>query len=205
LPERRRWRADGRQFSAPGENRENLTTVNWNPARARQDRAEDSKAMIAAVQSNKGTTTHVMSMAKFERFFRIAAGLNVDKQDLKRYSDFINQKVYDLLLRAEAAAKANGRLIIEPFDLPITKGLQESIHEFRKIDEQIELQPILDQLTAQPPLDLAYGEDTESQLPLVVGGLSVALARAFKIIDGNLKNPATEHWQRCFRIFDLLM
>jgi hypothetical protein len=38
-----------------------------------------------------------------ERFFRIAAGL--DKQDLKRYSDFINQKVYDLLLRAEAAAK----------------------------------------------------------------------------------------------------
>jgi Domain of unknown function (DUF1931) len=205
LPERRRWRADGRQFSAPGENRENLTTVNWNSARARQDRAEDSKTMIAAVQSNKGPTTHVMSVAKFERFFRIAAGLDVDKQDLKRYSDFINQKVYDLLLRAEAAAQANGRLVIEPFDLPITKGLQESIHEFRKIDEQIELQPILDQLTAQPPLDLAYGEDTERQLPLVVGGLSLALARTFKIIDGNLKNPATEHWQRCFCIFDLLM
>jgi hypothetical protein len=161
--------------------------------------------MIAAVQSNKRPTSHVMRVAKFERFFRIAAGLDVDKQDLKRYSDFTNQKVYDLLLRAEAAAKANGRLIIEPFDLPVTKGLQESIQEFRKIDEQIELQPILDQLTAQPPLDLAYGEDTESQLPLVVGGLSLALARTFKIIDGNLKNPATEHWQRCFRIFDLLM
>ena len=161
--------------------------------------------MIAAVQSNKRPTSHVMRVAKFERFFRIAAGLDVDKQDLKRYSDFINQKVYDLLLPAEAAAKANGRLIVEPFDLPITKGLQESIHEFRKIDEQIELQPILDQLTAQPPLDLAYGEDTESQLPLVVGGPSLALARTFKIIDGNLKNPKTEHRQRCFRIFDLLM
>jgi Domain of unknown function (DUF1931) len=97
--------------------------------------------MIAALQSNKSPTTHVMSVAKFERFFRIAAGLDVDKQDLKRYSEFINQKVYDLLLRAEAAAKANGRVIIEPFDLPITKGLQESIHEFKKIDEQIELQP----------------------------------------------------------------
>jgi len=45
----------------------------------------------------------------------------------KRYSDFINQTVYDLLVRVEAAAKANGRVIIEPFDLPITKGLQESI------------------------------------------------------------------------------
>jgi hypothetical protein len=89
--------------------------------------------------------------------------------------------------------------------LPITKGLQESIHEFQKIDEEIELQPILDQLTARPPLDLAYDEDIESQLPEVVGGLSVALARTFKIIDGALKNPATEHWQKAFRIFDLLM
>jgi hypothetical protein len=167
----------GTNFRRHRENRENLTIVNWSMARARQDRSRDSKAMTAAVQSNKSPTTYVMSVAKFERFFRIAAGLNVDKQDLKRYSDFINQKVYDLLLRAEATAKANGRLIIEPFDLPITKGLQESIHEFKKIDEQIELQPILDQLTARPPLDLAYDEDTESQLPEVVGGLSLALAR----------------------------
>jgi hypothetical protein len=126
--------------------------------------------MTAAVQSNRSPTTHVMSVAKFERFFRIAAGLDVDRQDLKCYSDFINQKVDDLLLRAEATAKANGRLIIEPFDLPITKGLQESIHEFKKIDEQIELQPILDQLTARPPLDLAYDEDTESQLPELWAG-----------------------------------
>jgi hypothetical protein len=39
----------------------------------------------------------------------------------------------------------------------------------------------------------------------MVGGLSLALARAFKIIDGSLRNPQTEHWQKCFRIFDLLM
>src|SRR3982075_103997 len=161
--------------------------------------------MIAAVQSNKRPSSHVMSVAKFERFFRIAAGLDVDKQDLKRYSDFINHKIYDLLVQAEAAARTNGRVIIEPFDLPITKGLQESNHEFEKIDEQIELQPILNQLTARPPLDLAYGEDTESSMPEGVGGLSWTLGRAFKIIDGNLKNPATEHWQKCFRIFDLLM
>ena len=104
--------------------------------------------MIAAVQSSKSPTSHVMSVAKFERFFRIAAGLDVDKQDLKRYGDFINRKVYDLLVRAEAVAKANGRTIIEPFDLPITRGLQESICEFENIDEQIELRPILEHLRA---------------------------------------------------------
>jgi uncharacterized protein DUF1931 len=165
----------------------------------------DSEAMIAAVQSNTTPTSHAMSIAKFKRFFRIAAGLDVDKQDLKRYSDFINQKIYDLLLRGQAAAKANGRVIIEPFDLPITKGLQESIHEFEKLDEQVELRPILDQLAARPPLDLAYGDDVEAWLAEVVGGLSLALARAFKVIDGGLRNPQTEHWQKCFRIFDLLM
>jgi hypothetical protein len=56
----------------------------------------------------------VMSINKFERFFRVAAGLDVDKKDLKRYSDFVNQKTYDLLIRGTAAATANGRDIIEP-------------------------------------------------------------------------------------------
>jgi uncharacterized protein DUF1931 len=146
-----------------------------------------------------------MAVARFERFFRRAAGLDVDKQDLKRYSDFVNHKVYDLLVRGEATAKANGRDLIEPIDLPITKGLQESIHLFKELDESIELRPILDHLTARPPLALSYSEETEAKLPDLVGGLSVALARTFKIIDPDLKNPQTVHWQRSFEIFELLL
>jgi Domain of unknown function (DUF1931) len=85
----------------------------------------------------------VMGVTKFERFFRVAASLDVDKHDLKRYTDFVNHKIYDLLLRAEATAKANGRDIVEPQDLPITKGLQESIQAFAKLEEEVELDPIL--------------------------------------------------------------
>jgi Domain of unknown function (DUF1931) len=155
--------------------------------------------------SEQPASTHVMGVARFERFFRITAGIDVDKQDLKRYSDFVNEKIYDLLIRGEAAAKANGRDIIQPFDLPITKGLQESIHEFKHIDEPIELAPILDQLTALPPLDLDYSYETEGRLPQIAGGLSVALARTFKIIDPDVKNPNAEHWERSFRIFGLLL
>ena len=147
----------------------------------------------------------VMSIAKFERFFRLAAGLDIDKNDLKRYSDFVNQKTYDLLLRSQATAKANGRDIIEPFDLPITKGLQESMHAFRDIDEEIELKPILEYITAQPPLDLTYSVETEAELPSIVGGLSMALARTFKSIDPELKNPQTMQWERAFSIFNLLL
>jgi hypothetical protein len=147
----------------------------------------------------------VMSINKFERFFRVAAGLDVDKKDLKRYSDFVTQKTYDLLIRGKAAATGNGRDIIEPADLPITKGLQESIHEFRKIDEDIELKSILEYIVALPPLNMTYSYETEERLPDVVGGLSVALARTFTIIDPDLKNPQTRHWERAFRIFDLLL
>jgi hypothetical protein len=147
----------------------------------------------------------VTAIARFERFFRSVAGLDVDKSDLRRYSDFVNDKLYDLLLRAQAAAKANGRDVIEPHDLPITKGLQERIHEFRALDEEIELQPILDHLAARPPHDLAYGEEAEARLPAIAGGISVALARTFKVIDPELKNPQTRHWEMALRIFDLLL
>jgi hypothetical protein len=157
---------------------------------------------MVATQSLHAT---IMAVAKFERFFRRAAGLDVDKQDLKRYSEFINRKLYDLLLRAQAAAKANERVIIEPFDLPITKGLQESIHAFEKMEEAIELKPILDLLLAHPPLDLAPSVETESRYPRIVGGLSLALARCFKIVDPDLKNPSSDDWERSFRIFDLLL
>lgn len=160
--------------------------------------------MIAAAQPGDRLPSRVMSVAKFERFFRVVAGLDVDKQDLKRYSDFVNQKIYDLLICGEETARANRHAAILPFDLPITKGLRESIREFKQIDETIELAPILDHIAARPPLGLRCDEDTEAELPAIAGGLSIALSRTFKIIDPDLKNPRTEHWQRAFSIFDLL-
>jgi hypothetical protein len=77
----------------------------------------------------------LMAVPKFERFFRAAAGLDVDKSDVKRYSDFVNQKLFRLLLGGQAVAE-----------------LQESIHGFRGIDQAMELQPVLDALAARPCL-----------------------------------------------------
>jgi hypothetical protein len=147
----------------------------------------------------------VMAHSRFERFFRAAAGLDVDKNDLKRFNDFVNRKLYDMLVVAEAAAKENRRDIIQPWDLPITKGLQENMHDFRDLDEELELTPILEELTALPPLDLSLSVDTEARLPAVAGGLSMVLAQAFKIVEPDLKNPSSEHWQRMTRLFGLIL
>ena len=147
----------------------------------------------------------IMGVSRFERFFRVAASLDVDKNDLKRYSDFVDQKLYDLLLIAQAHADANGRDVVEPWDLPITKGFQESIHRFRKLDHDIELKPILEMLAIHPPLDRAPTEETEAKYPEIIGGLSVALAETFKIMYPEIKNPQTKHWEGAISIFHLLL
>lgn len=147
----------------------------------------------------------VFGVARLERFFRLAAELDVDKDDLKRFSDFVERKLYDLLVMGQATASANLRDLVEPYDLPITKGIQENIHEFRKMDEEIELKPILDRLASYPPLDRMPSEETESRLPEIVGGLGLALTKILKIVDPEVKNPQSQHWERAMRIFDELM
>jgi hypothetical protein len=146
----------------------------------------------------------VMSATTFERFFRAAGGLDVDKGDLARYGEFVSSRILELLIAGMATANANGRDVIQPADLPITKGLQERIHEFQDLDEELELLPALERLIAWPP-DLIIGEKTEARLPLVAGGLSVALARLFTRVDPQLKNPQTRHWEQAFAIFELLL
>jgi hypothetical protein len=46
----------------------------------------------------------VVGVARFERFFRRTTELDVDKDDLKRYSDFVNRKLCDVFLIGQATA-----------------------------------------------------------------------------------------------------
>lgn len=146
----------------------------------------------------------VMAVKQFEKLFREAASLDIDKSDIKRLEDFINQRLYDLLVMGQAAAKANGRDLIEVQDVPVTKGLQESIHAFRNIDEELGLTPILEHLAKFPPLHLGYSAGLEERIPEIVGGITVGLARLFKVIDPEMKNPQTEHWEKVAEIYAIL-
>ena len=147
----------------------------------------------------------ILGVRQFEQLFRKAASLNVDKSDLKRTSDFVNRHLHGLLLRGAANAKANGRDIMLPQDLPITRGLQESMHQFRALDELLEVSPILEQLATLPPLSAEYSEEVEALLPELAGGLITAMARSMKIMDPGLKNPQTEHWNKVEKVFETLI
>ncbi len=147
----------------------------------------------------------IMGAARFEELFRRAAELDLDKSDLKRFGDFINQKLYDLLLIGQAVAKANDRNVIELYDLPITKGFQESIHRFRLLDMSLDLEPILDQLASLPALDLDYSFAVREKMPELAGGLAVSLAGTFRILEPDLKNPGSEDWDKAFALFNLIL
>jgi histone H3/H4 len=148
---------------------------------------------------------HVQGTHQIERFFRVAAEIDVDKEDIKRYYEFVDQKVADLLLIAQHTARSNDRITVEPRDIPITKGLQESIHAFEKLDLDIGLERILDETVPEPADDLPYSDETEARLPFITGGVSLALARTFKIIDPEVKNPPTVLWQQAFQVFNQLL
>lgn len=150
------------------------------------------------------TSTTVVGIRLFHRFFREVAEIETDKDDLKRYSDFIFEKMYDLLLIGQAAARANGRGMMEEWDLPITKGVQECMHRFRKMQEAIDLEPILDHMAARPQLDVEYSDDLQAHLPVVAGGLSVALAETMKVIDPKATRLHGAQWDEAFRLFNVL-
>ncbi|WP_369803897.1 DUF1931 family protein [Mycobacterium sp. 1274761.0] len=140
----------------------------------------------------------------FERFFRSAAGIKVDKNDLRRFQEFVDEQIDDFSIAGRDAAKWNGRDVIEPQDLPITKGVQELTREFAKLDEADEVRDLLRQQVRRPPSDVTFGEDTESVLVDLFGGMSIALGRTFRVIDPTSENPTTQDWDRAFALFKML-
>ncbi len=148
--------------------------------------------------------TQVFGGKKFEALFKNAAGLDVDKSDIKRLYELVNQKMHDFLQMGEVAAKANDRDIIQLYDLPITKGFQEHLREVRSYDENLNLEPILQQLATLPPLKLEYSREVEDALPELTGAITVALAKSFKAVNPELKNPKPQDWERVIDIFNLL-
>lgn len=148
--------------------------------------------------------THPSGIPVFERFFRSVAGVKIDKNDVRRFRAFVDQQIDDIAIAGRNSATWNGRDVIAPQDLPITRGIQERMREFDKLDEAPEIRMLLAQVVRRPPADVTFDEDTEQLLPELFGGLSVALARSLRVIDPTVTHPTTEYWERAFTLFGLV-
>ena len=148
--------------------------------------------------------THPSGIPVFERFFRSVASIKIDGNDVRRFREFVDEQIDEIVIAGRNSAKWNGRDVIVAQDLPITKGVQERMREFGKVEEAEEIRELLGQVVRQPPGDVAFAEDASRLLPELFGGLSIALARLFRVVDPTLSNPSTEHWNRVFTIFRLV-
>ena len=148
--------------------------------------------------------THPSGIPAFERFFRSVASITIHKNDVRRFREFVDEQIDDIAIAGRNSAKWNGRDMVVAQDLPITKGVQERMREFDKLEEAEEIRELLRQAVRRPPGDVTFAEDTERLLPELFGGLSIALARSFRVVDPKESNPSTEHWERVFTLFRLV-
>jgi len=79
----------------------------------------------------------VTGFHKIEALYKKTAGLKLDHEKVKEISHVIDQKLYDLLVEAEANAKYNGRDVIWLSDLPLTKAMKESMQKFVELEEEL--------------------------------------------------------------------
>ncbi|WP_456458142.1 DUF1931 family protein [Nitratifractor sp.] len=147
----------------------------------------------------------IIGYTKLEALFRKAASLDLDKGHAKEITDIVEKKLVDLLLAGERNANLNGRDVIWEGDLPITKGLQETIIAFKKLEEAIDIQDVLNYLTTIPPLKYPLDAELEAKLPEITGALLVVLARIIKEIDTEKRRVNHEIIEKAERISDLTL
>jgi len=147
----------------------------------------------------------VVGFTKLEALFRKAASLDIKKGHAKEITDIAEEKLVSFLIAAERNTKMNGRDVIQESDLPITDGLQESIIAFKKLEEAIDLQDVLNYLTTIPPLKYPLSEELEQKLPHLVGAFLVIAARIMKTVDDNDRALDHETIAKAKTIMDLTL
>jgi hypothetical protein len=131
--------------------------------------------------------------------------VELDKSDLQRLSDFVSDKLHDLLLVGVQHASYNDRdLIMEP-DLPLTRGLRESMQDFELYEEEVEIKPILEQLATYPQLEREPSQEVIDLLPEIVGTLIMVTTQLMTVVDPGISNPDSETWDRVTEALNLLI
>lgn len=114
--------------------------------------------------------SELMAVDRFQRLFRETADVEADKSDVRRVNDLINRNLHALMVADQGRAQLDNRDVIMAGDVPITAGLQECMRQFESLEEEVDMESVVDQLTQLPVLEMDYGDDLRARLPLMAGG-----------------------------------
>lgn len=146
----------------------------------------------------------VVGFTKLQAIFRKGASLDIAKGHAKDITDIVDQKVHDLLVAGERNAKYNGRDVIWISDVPITVGFEKSIDTFKKLEEMIEVEDVVETMTHYPPT-IALEDELEKRLPEIAGGLLLTLANIMKEVKHDDRSVDHEMIDRAKKVLDYTM
>jgi hypothetical protein len=88
--------------------------------------------------------------------------------------------------------------------MPVTKGFEESLRQFKQLEEEVDVQDVLQFLEQIPPLKYPISAELEAKLPEYIGALMLIIARVLKEL-GAERKPSKDDIERTRRILDLTL
>ena len=153
--------------------------------------------------------TRIIGLSRLEALYRTFTGLDLDKGRAEAILDLASRKLEDLFIAGLERAYARGSDVVEIIDLPITKGLRNTIEEYKRErerlnDPRLDLAPIVDYLTGRIT-GLVIGESARSELQDLTAAILLLAGRVIKTIDPTTRKPSKEDIERARKILDLTL
>ncbi len=151
----------------------------------------------------------VVGLPRLQALYRRFVGLDLDKGRAAEVLEVAEKKLADLFEAAAERAEAEGRETIRWLDLPLTKGLKETIERYEREREKLN-DPRLDpgpiaEYVAKPAHHLALDEEVMEKLPSLAATVLLLIGYVVKHIDPETRKPSKRDIERARRILDLTL
>ncbi len=153
--------------------------------------------------------TRIVGYSRLESLYRTFLSMDLDKSKAELVIDVSSKKLEDLFRVGLERAYIRGSDVVEYYDLPITRGLQETIEWYRRErerlnDPRLDLGPIVDYLAGRVK-GLVIGETIRDNLQDLTAAVLLLVGRVIKLVDPGTRKPSKEAIERAARILDLTL
>jgi len=151
--------------------------------------------------------TQIVGLTRLEALYRTFVGLDLDKGRARRILEIATKKLEDLFREGQEKAWARGSDVVEWSDLPLTRGLRQTIEFYKRErerlnDPRLDLTPIVERLE-QEIKGLVIGESVKENLQDLAATVLLLIGYVIKNIDPKARKPSNEDIERARRILDL--
>lgn len=151
----------------------------------------------------------MVGFTRLQALYRRFTGLDLDKAKAEYVIEVAEKKLSDLFEVAAERARWEGRDTVKWRDLPITKGLRETMERYerereRLSDPRLDLSPILEFLRV-PLGGLELDEEVREKLPALAATVLLLIGYIVKHVDPGARKPSKEDLERAKRILDLTL